>query len=120
MGYLKDLKDLVRENVSETEIMEACESGKLTGIRIESRAENPDLVDVFETYSLMSVLGQSEPEESLVYEELDRNTAAYYVMEDFTVEHCLTLLNLYTDLLITPLIDNIRFSKSDQTGAMNL
>ena len=50
MEYLEDLKKAVRENISEAEIMGACEAGNLAGIRVVHRAENPDLVDVYETY----------------------------------------------------------------------
>lgn len=100
MEYLEALKKAVRENISEDEIMKACEAGKLAGIRVVRRAENPDLVDVYETYFLDTAFGQSKPEERLVYEQLNRITAAYYVEEDLTIDHCLTLLDLYTDLII--------------------
>lgn len=100
MEYLEDLKKAVRENISEAEIMGACEAGNLAGIRVVHRAENPDLVDVYETYFVDTVFGQSKPEEQLVYEQLNRITAAYYVEDDLTIDHCLTLLDLYTDPII--------------------
>ena len=97
---METLKKAVRENNSEAEIMDACEAGKLSGIRVAPRAENPDLVDVYETYFEDTILGQSKPKERLVYEQLNRITAAYYVEDDLTIDHCLTLLDLYTDLII--------------------
>lgn len=83
---------MVRENVPDEEITAAVETGKLTGIRMAANQENGDMVDIYETYSLTTVLGASEPTEELEYEGISRDAVSSCILDDLTVKHCHTLL----------------------------
>lgn len=83
-------RDLVRNNVSELEITEAVEAGKLLGIRL---VQNEDgLVDVYETTQLITILGKSEASESLEYAGVFKESVAQCILDDLTVRQCMTLL----------------------------
>ena len=84
---------LVLDNLTENEIIKAIKDGKLKGIRIAQNAENPNLVDIYETYAIHTVLGNSEASESLEYEGVAPDSAIYYIRDDLTIGHCMTLLS---------------------------
>lgn len=97
---------LVRENVPESEILAMAETGQLKGIRIAKNEEDPKLVDVYETYYWQTVLGKTEPKESLEYEGVDKDSAIYYLLDDLTVQHCMTLMEPYAEWLPLWLYDH--------------
>lgn len=109
---------LVRENVPEGEVFAAAEAGKLKGIRIAKNSENPELVDVYETYHINSVLGKSDHTECLEYEGIDKETAAYYLEGDLGIGHCMTLMEPYAEWLPLWLYDHsgITMSCGSRTG----
>lgn len=109
---------LVRENVPESEILEAVEAGKLTGIRIAKNAENGDLVDIYETVQWRTVIGNGQPSECLEYEGIPRDAVAEYLMEDLTVRHCMSLMEPYAEWLPLWLYDHggITMSCGSRTG----
>lgn len=90
---------LVRENVAESEILEAAEAGRLNGIRIAKNPENGDLADIYETVQWRTVFGDGEPGESLEYEGVPRDAVAEYLMDDMTIGHCMTLMEPYAEWL---------------------
>lgn len=102
---------LVRDNVPESEIIAAACEGKLPGIRIVS-CENPNLVNVYETYQMRSVFGSSIPSESLEYEEISQDSIAAYIMDDLSVAHCMTLMEPYAEWLPLWLYDHSGISIS--------
>ncbi len=99
---------LVRENVSEKEILAAAEAGKLTGIRIaKCRGRGKKgLVNIYETCQWRTPIGNSEPEEYLEYEEVARDSAVAYLMDDLTIGHCMTLMEPYAEWLPLWLYDH--------------
>lgn len=99
---------MVRENVPESEILAAAESGKLSGIRIaKCRGKGKKgLVDVYETCQWRTVIGNSELQECLEYAEIARDTAAAYLIDDLTIEHCMTLMRPYAEWLPLWLYDH--------------
>lgn len=109
---------LVRENVPENEILEAAEAGKLGGIRIAKNAENGDLVDIYETTQLRTIIGNGEPSEYLEYEGIPRDAVAEYLMDDLTVRHCMALMEPYAEWLPLWLYDHsgITMSCGARTG----
>lgn len=86
---------LVRENVPESEVMVAAKAGKLTGIRIEKCEGHDNLVNIYEICQWRSPIGDGEPEECLEYEEVSEDTAVYYLLDDLTIGHCMTLMEPY-------------------------
>ena len=111
-------KRLVRENVSEDEVLEAARAGKLPGIRLAKNAENGELVDIYETYKLMMIVGSTDPEEYLEYEGVAEDAVAGYLMEDLTINHCMVLLEPYAEWLPFWLYDHsgITMSCGSRTG----
>lgn len=97
---------LVRENVPENEIAEAAKAGKLPGIRLDRNAENGDLVDIYETYQMVTVLGNGDPEEHLEYEGVAMDAVAGYLLEDMTVKHCMALMEPYAEWMPLWLYDH--------------
>ena len=97
---------LVRENVPWAELMEKVKRGDLPGIRIERNGENTALLDIYETYYLTTVLGRSEAEESLEYKAVSEGTAADYIMDDLTIQHCMMLMKPYAEWLPLWLYDH--------------
>ena len=97
---------LVRENVSNEEIYAAAEAGKLYSIRLAVNGENPELVDVYETYFLRTAVGSTPPGEVLEYEGLSREGVADYILDDLTVGHCMTLMEPYMECLPLWLYDH--------------
>lgn len=93
----------VRSRVNVEEIIDAAESGKLDGIRVEKR---DGLVDVYETIMLRTVLGNSEPEEVLEYEGIMEGALPDYLIDDLTVGHCMQLLEPYLEVLPLWLYDH--------------
>lgn len=82
---------LVRENVSDEEIVAAAEGGKL-GVRVAECEGKPGFVNIYETLQWRTVLGDSAPKESLVYEELRKTDIASYILDDLTISECMTLM----------------------------
>ena len=111
-------RGLVRENVSYAEIYAAAEAGKLYGIRLAPNKEDPEGVDVYETYYLRTVIGNSEPSECLEYECLSKDGVVEYIMDDLTVRHCQTLMEPYAEWLPLWLYDHggITMSCGTRTG----
>lgn len=90
---------LVRENVPDTEILEAAEAGKLVGIRIARNSKNGNLTDIYETVQWNTVIGNGEPSEELEYEGIPREAVAGYLMDDLTITHCMILMESYAEWL---------------------
>lgn len=88
---------LVRENVPEGEILAAAEAGKLIGIRIVRCGghDKKGLVNVYETCQWKNPIWEGEPKECLEYEEVNEDTAAYYLLGDLTIRHCMALMEPY-------------------------
>lgn len=109
-------RDLVRANVSELEVIEAVEAGKLPGIRLVQKENG--LVDVYETTAIVTILGNSAPYEGLEYEGVTREGAAQCLLEDLTVNHCMTLMEPYAEWLPLWLYDHsgITMSCGSRTG----
>ena len=111
---------LVRENVPEKKIYEAAAAGKLTGIRLAASKEypDPDMVDVYETYHLRTILGTSDAEEVLEYEGIAKDAVADYLYDDLTVQHCMILMEPYAEWLPLWLYDHsgITMSCGARTG----
>ena len=97
---------LVRENVPYAEIYAAAETGKLYGIRLAPNTEEPERVDVYETYYLRTVIGNSDPGEVLEYEGLSKDGVVDYIMDDLTERHCMTLMEPYAEWLPLWLYDH--------------
>lgn len=97
---------LVRENVADAEIAAAAEEGKLLGIRIARNDENPELVDIYETYSYATILGHTAAEEWLEYEAVPKDSVGSYLSDDLTVSHCMTLMEPYAEWLPLWLYDH--------------
>ncbi len=100
---------LVRENVPESEILAAAVAGKLPGIRIskcKGRGKK-GLVNIYETCQWRTPIGNSEPEECLEYEEVGEDSAVYYLLDDLTIGHCMTLMEPYAVWLNLWLYDTL-------------
>lgn len=85
-------KRLVRENLSEEEILQAVVEGKCPGIRVAQNSEDFKLVDIYATSRIETPLGSSEASEDLEYEGVFAESAAYYMGNLFTIQHCMALL----------------------------
>lgn len=111
-------RQLVRDNVPTSEIAKAAVDGKLPGIRIAQSEESPNLVDIYETYGLATVLGNSDPSETLEYEGVLKDAIAECLMDDLTVRHCMTLMEPYAEWLPLWLYDHsgITMSCGARTG----
>lgn len=111
-------KRLVHENVPWSEVLAAAESGELEGIRVVKNSDNPELMDVYETYQIDSVLGKSDHKECLEYRGVDKETAAYYLEDDLGIGHCMTLMEPYAEWLPLWLYDHsgITMSCGARTG----
>jgi len=92
-------RDLVRKNVPEEDVLKAALEGNISGIRAVKTGD--DEYDVYETYFISSVLGKSEPGESLEYSGIGAVSAGYYIIDDLTVAQSITLLEPYA--VIVPL-----------------
>lgn len=92
-------RQLVRDHVSDSEILAAVEAGKLNGIRIAPNSETPDLVDVYEIYAIWTPVGKSEPKEYLEYEGIPKDALTEYLVDDMTIRHCMTLMEPYAEWL---------------------
>lgn len=88
-------RDLVRESVPESEIMAEAKAGKLSGIRIEKCEGRDNLVNVYEIYQWRDLSGDSDPKECLEYEGIGEDDAVYYLLDDLTIKHCMTLMEPY-------------------------
>lgn len=92
-------RQLVRDHVSDSEILAAVEAGKLNGFRVVSDEENQELVDIFETYSIWTPLGKSEPKEYLEYEGIPKDAMTEYLVDDLTIGNCMVLMEPYAEWL---------------------
>lgn len=99
-------RHLVRDYVSNEEVVEAILAGKLGGIRLARNEENPDLFDLYETYYIRTVIGRSEPSESLEREGIKESDVLYWVEDDLTIGHCQTLLEPYIEWMPLWLYDH--------------
>jgi hypothetical protein len=97
---------LVRETVSESEILEAAQSGKLPGIRLAQNSENKELVDIYEVCQWRTALGSGDVKECLEYEGLSKHVVAQYLLDDLTIGHCMTLMEPYAEWLPLWLYDH--------------
>lgn len=99
---------LVRENVSDKEILDAITSGKLEGIRIEPNEEDPDLVDILEMCYYQWPFGKTEPEEVIVCEGVSPENMALteYLVDDLTIRHCMILMEPYAEWMPLWLYDH--------------
>jgi len=97
---------LVRENVTEEDVLRAARAGKLYGIRLAENEESATLVDVYETCCWRTVLGTSEPEEVLAYEGVLPDAILECLIDDLTVAHCITLMEPYARWLPLWLYDH--------------
>lgn len=95
---------LVRESVSEGEILAAAEAGKLPGIKIKRLNDN--CVSIYEVRRWETAIGNSEPELELVYEEVNNDVAGSFLMEDLTTNHCMTLMKPYAEWMPLWLYDH--------------
>lgn len=78
-------RELVRKHLTEREITEQVMAGKVTGMRAERIKDDPEIVTVFEDYD-------NNGEWSAAYEEVGLETAAYYILDDLTIQNCMELL----------------------------
>lgn len=99
-------RDLVRNNVPNDEIIERVEAGALSGIRIENSEDGEDLVDIYESYSLSTVIGDSDDRECLKYSGINKTHAAYYLIDDLSIAHCMKLMEPYAEWLPLWLYDH--------------
>lgn len=99
-------RQLVRDYVSNEEVVEAILAGKLGGIRLARNEENPELFDLYETYYIRTVIGRSEPSESLEREGIKEGDVLYWVEDDLTIGHCQTLLEPYIEWMDLWLYDH--------------
>lgn len=99
-------RHLVRDYVSNEEVVEAILAGKLGGIRLAPNPENPELYDLYETYYIRTVIGRSEPSESLEREGIKESDVLYWVEDDLTIGHCQTLLEPYIEWMDLWLYDH--------------
>lgn len=95
-------QNLVRENVSDGEILSAAESGKIRGVRIAPSEDDSKLYDIFE---MASIFGK-ESKEYLEHSEVGRDDIAYYLLDDLTVSQCMALLEPYAEWLPLWLYDH--------------
>lgn len=111
-------QQLVRDNVGEEEILVAAEAGKLTGIRLQKNQENPELTDIYETVQWRTVIGISDPYESLEYEGVARAGVAQTLLDVMTVGHCMTLMGPHAEWIPLWLYDHsgITMSCGARTG----
>ncbi len=109
---------MVRENVPEDEIFEAAKAGKLPGIRLSACKGHgkKGLVNIYETYQYRTVIGNSEPEEHLEYEEVEQDAVASYLMDDLTISHCMVLMEPYAVWLNLWLYDHSGITMSCGAG----
>lgn len=110
-------QSLVRETVPTEDILKAAMDGSLTGIRVGKNQENPELLDIYETYSLETVLGKTSPAEELCYEAVSSGVAVESLLDDLTISHCQTLLRPYMEWLPLYLYDHSGITMS--TGSFN-
>ena len=103
---------IVRENVSEKEILGAAKEGKLEGIRVAQNPESPNLMDVYEFVAIRTVVGTSPASEQLEYEGIVEEAVVDYIMDDLTIGHCMTLLEPYMECLPLWLYDHSGISMS--------
>lgn len=84
----------VREILSDEEIFLAVYNGTLPGIRLarSQSGASGDYYDIYETYYISTVLGDSVPKEYLEYQEVFQPSIVEYLVDDFTIRHCMTLL----------------------------
>ena len=87
--------DLVDKHVPRAAFIEAVKSGKLYGIRAETN--DRENYDIYEYYAVRSILGTSEPDEVLEYENLSESDFWLYISDDLTVQHCQKLLEPYLE-----------------------
>lgn len=111
-------RDLVRKLVPESEVWAAAESGTLHGIRIAMNEENEDLHNVYETDDIGYGSGKNQRTEYLAYEGVSADTAVYYILDDLTELHCMTLLEPYCEWMPLWLYDHsgITISCGARTG----
>ena len=97
---------LVRENMPESEVYAMAEAGLLNGIRIEKHEDDPELVDIYETVRWLTVIGKCEPKESLGHKGVNKDYAICYLLDDLTIQHCMTLLDGYAEWMPLRLYDH--------------
>lgn len=107
---------LVRENVPEEDVFRAARDGKLQGIRLKWKAKG--VYDIYETCYWRTAIGRTEPEESLEYEGVSKDSVVYYLMDDLTVGHCMALMEPYAEWMPLWLYDHsgITISCGARTG----
>lgn len=99
-------RHLVRDHCTTEEVVEAIKAGKLGGFRLEPSEGAPGMYDIYETYYIRTVIGRSEPSESLEYEQIPEDQIPDYVLDDLNIEHCQTLLEPYFEWLPLWLYDH--------------
>lgn len=109
---------LVYKHVPREEAFEAVCAGKLEGIRATPNEIDPNCADIYETYCLHTILGNTEPEEVLEYERVPADSILSYIGDDLTISHCQTLLEPYIEWLPLWLYDHsgITMSCGARTG----
>lgn len=100
----------VRENVSSKEVLNAILAGKLSGV--SAVVHDNELVDIYAITSIKTVLGDSEPQKELLYEEIPQDAVLDYVDEDLTLEHLMTLLEPHMEIVPLWLMDHSNLSIS--------
>lgn len=104
---------LVRENVSNEDLVAAAKSGKLAGIRVEQNKKNPENIDIYEKYELKTVFGSSDDDkEVLEWEDLPQHTVSNYLIDELTVNHCMILLEPHAEWMPLWLYDHSGISMS--------
>lgn len=95
---------LVSDHISNDELIEAIKAGKVSGVRI---VEQPnDLVDVYETTSIVVLGVKSEPSEGLEYEGICRAAVMDYVLDDLSISNCMELMKPHAEWLPLWLYDH--------------
>lgn len=95
---------VLKNIVPEKEIIQSAIDGKLYGIRLEKASENG--WNIYETYAYQTAFGRSPADETLEYEDVGTESIVYCIEEDLTVEHCITLLEPYIEILPLSIYDH--------------
>lgn len=112
---------LVMDCVPAEEVTAAARAGKLGGVRLAPNEDEPERTDIYETCCWRTVIGTSEPEEVLEYEAVPEDMITYYLLDELTIDHCMTLMEPYAEWLPLWLYDHsgITMSCGERTYPYN-
>ena len=105
-------RSVVRDNISEEEFWDKLVAGKISGVRAQKCIDGENVFDIYETTSISSIFGDSEPEETLEYGGIVPGAAIYHVLEDMDAKHCIALLSDKIEVMDMWLYDHSGISVS--------